>query len=55
MDKRVAWAFEETGKMKGAIPTEWFGSLIPIKRERWIKAEIYKNGKWELFKSFESE
>ncbi len=55
MDKRAAKGFEETGKMKGANPNEWYGSLKPIRKEKWIKAEIYKNGKWELYQDFENK
>ena len=55
MDKRAARAFEETGKMKGANPEEWHGSLKPILEERWVKAEIYNNGKWELYEDFENK
>lgn len=53
MDLRAASAFEFTGKMKGANPNEWYGSLSPIKIDKWKRIEVYKNGKWELYKNFE--
>ncbi|EDP96746.1 hypothetical protein U8527_00385 [Kordia algicida OT-1] len=51
MDLKAARAFEFTGKQKKANPNEWFGSLTPIKNDRWIKIEVFENGKWQEFKT----
>ena len=43
---------ELVGVESGRNPKEWFGSFEPIKKENWIKAEVYKNGEWVEFESF---
>jgi len=52
MDLEHAKRMENVGLVKGASPKEWFGSLVPIKKENWIKAEIYRNGEWGEYKVF---
>ena len=52
MDLRAVKGFETVGIQKGANPIEWFGSLSPIKRERWIKVEVYKNKKWQEYENY---
>jgi len=52
MDFHMAGLMENAGIRKGGKPSEWFGSLLPIKMNDWIKAELYKNGKWEVYKVF---
>ena len=52
MDKEMAYRMENTGKKVGAKPSEWFGSLHPIKKDKWISAEVFKNGKWIEVESF---
>jgi len=48
----MAYRMENTGKKVGAKPSEWFGSLHPIKKDKWISAEVFKNGKWIEVESF---
>jgi hypothetical protein len=52
MNLIAAKTMEETGIKRGGNPKEWFGSLEPIKSDKWIKAEVYKNGEWIEYKSF---
>jgi|GEM_PF-5529299 len=46
MNLRFAKEMENSGIKMGGNPKEWFGSLEPITRENWIKAEVYNNGEW---------
>jgi hypothetical protein len=39
-------AMEESGIESGGNPKEWFGSLVPIKKENWLKIEVIRNGMW---------
>lgn len=52
MNLQYAKSMEQVGFDRGANPKEWFGSLKPITRENWIKAEVYKDGKWVEYKIF---
>jgi hypothetical protein len=52
MDLEQAKRMENVGLMKGANSKEWFGSFLPIKKENWIKFEIYRNGEWVDYKVF---
>lgn len=54
MDLEHAKRMEVVGLIRGANPKEWFGSFVPTKRENWIKAEIYRDGKWIDYEIFES-
>lgn len=36
----------------GGKPREWFGSMFPIGKEKWICAEIYENGEWKTIQTF---
>lgn len=53
MDVRYAERMVEVGIKQGAKPSEWFGSLYPIPMDRWIKAEVYRNGEWVEYEVFE--
>ncbi|MEN2402304.1 hypothetical protein GKZ90_0021120 [Flavobacterium sp. MC2016-06] len=46
---------EQAGLNLGASPKEWFGSLSPIKKENWIKIEIYRDGVWVAYKETPKE
>ena len=46
MTKFIASMLAESGIEMGANPAEWYGSLNPIGTNRWIKAEVYRNGEW---------
>lgn len=52
IDKNLALGMEISGRKMGADPSEWFGSLYPIKKDKWISAEIFKDGKWIEVESF---
>ena len=52
MNLVVAKVMEETGIKRGGNPKEWFGTLQSIKSDKWIKAEVYKNGEWIEYKTF---
>lgn len=52
MNLTLAKAMEETGIQQGASPKEWFGSFKPIPIDYWIKAEVFKNGEWIEYKTF---
>jgi hypothetical protein len=43
---RESGFMEQRGISLGANPKEWYGSLKPIKKTSWIKAEVYMNGQW---------
>jgi hypothetical protein len=43
---------EQRGKSLGADHKEWYGSLNPIKKNSWIKAEVYMSGQWVEVQSF---
>jgi hypothetical protein len=53
MDLKMAEMMEIIGIEKGGKPSEWFGSLTAIGINRWIKAEVYKNGEWVEYDVFE--
>jgi hypothetical protein len=52
MNLDIALLLEKVGIEKGAQPSEWFGSLFPIKKSHWIKAEVYRDGKWVVYEDF---
>lgn len=52
MNLEQAKQMELVGIECGGNPKEWFGSLEPIKKENWIKIEVYKNGEWVEYESF---
>lgn len=37
---------ESAGIAMGGKPSEWFGSLEPIKSQNWVNIEVLKEGKW---------
>lgn len=53
MNLKIAQKMEFVGKELGANPTDWYGSFSPIGINRWIRAEVYKNGEWEEYDVFE--
>ncbi|RXR17360.1 hypothetical protein EQG63_11265 [Flavobacterium amnicola] len=53
MDLTYAESMVKAGIEMGGKQSEWFGSLYPIGIERWIKAEVYKNGEWIEYDVFE--
>lgn len=55
MDFKAAQGFEKTGLLQGANSNEWYGSLTPIRKSRWIKAEVFKDGEWKLYEDFQKE
>ena len=55
MDPKIAQRMEYVGLTLGASKNDWFGSLSPIDINRWIKAEVYKDGKWIEYDVFEEE
>ena len=54
IDRQSSLEMEATGISCGARPKEWFGSLYPITNDRWIKAEVFKNGEWTVYKEFKN-
>jgi hypothetical protein len=52
MNLEQAKRMELTGIEIGGNPKEWFGSFDPIKKENWIRAEVFKNGEWTEYQSF---
>lgn len=52
MNLEQAKRMELAGIELGGNPKEWFGSFEPIKKENWIKAEVFKNGEWTEYESF---
>ncbi|CAM4387925.1 hypothetical protein [Flavobacterium terrigena] len=52
MNPTFAEQMVRVGVEQGGKPSEWFGSLYPITKDKWIKAEIYKNGEWVEYKVF---
>lgn len=55
MRSRDADRMELQGIQKGGSPSEWFGSFSPIDINRWIRAEVYRNGEWVEYDVFEEE
>ena len=55
MKSRVADAMELQGIQKGGSPSEWFGSFSPIDINRWIRAEVFRDGEWIEYDVFEEE
>lgn len=55
MKSKVADRMEVQGIQKGGSPSEWFGSFLPIDINRWIRAEVYKDGEWVEYDVFEEE
>ena len=51
----MADAMESSGIRIGGNPSEWFGSFSPIDINRWIRAEIFRDGKWVEYEVFEEE
>lgn len=54
MRKEHAKALEVAGKKMGGNPNEWFGSLVPIPIDEWLRIEIYQDGKWIEIINFEN-
>ncbi|AOW10531.1 hypothetical protein [Flavobacterium gilvum] len=54
MQKEYIKPFENAGKKMGGNPNEWFGSLVPIPIDEWMRIEIYQNGKWIIIINFEN-
>ena len=52
---KMADAMESWGIQIGGSPSEWFGSFSPIDINRWIRAEIFRDGKWVEYEVFEEE
>ena len=52
MEKNTAYVLEKVGLEMGGHPSDWYGSLYPIGINRWIKAEVYRNGQWIDYKIF---
>lgn len=52
---KMADAMESSGIRIGGNPSEWFGSFSPIDINRWIRAEIFRDGKWVEYEVFEEE
>ncbi|WP_282055682.1 hypothetical protein [Maribacter luteus] len=46
MDLNTAALMEVSGIKNGGHPSEWFGSLKPIRKEDWLGIEIFENGEW---------
>jgi hypothetical protein len=53
MNTTMADSMESVGLKQDANPSEWYGSLTPIDINRWIKAEVYRNGEWIEYDVFE--
>ncbi|PTT22850.1 hypothetical protein DBR28_19420 [Chryseobacterium sp. HMWF028] len=54
MNPFIASIMEEKGIQMGGKPSEWYGSLNAIKKKNWSRAEVFRNGEWVLFESFQS-
>lgn len=52
---KMADAMESSGIRIGGNPSEWFGSFSPIDINRWIRAEIFRDGEWVEYEVFEEE
>ncbi len=53
VDKKIIQSMEEHGIRLGASPHQWFCSFKPIPIDYWIRAEVFKNGKWIEYDVFE--
>ncbi|SHK54342.1 hypothetical protein [Chryseobacterium polytrichastri] len=53
MNMDIASRMELVGAKCGASSGEWFGLLFPIKKQYWIKAEVFRNDEWVLYENFE--
>lgn len=53
MDLKIAQQMEFVGKELVANQNDWFGSLSPIDINRWIRAEVYKDGEWVEYDVFD--
>lgn len=55
MKPRLADNMESYGIRMGGNPSEWFGSFSPIDINRWIRAEVYRDGEWVEYDVFEED
>jgi hypothetical protein len=55
MKSKDANNMETSGIEMGGNPSEWFGSFSPIDINRWIRAEVYRDGEWIEYDVFEEE
>jgi hypothetical protein len=55
MKPKVADTMESYGIQIGGSPSEWFGSFSPIDINRWIRAEVFRDGEWVEYDVFEEE
>lgn len=55
MDPNIARRMENIGLELGANQNDWYGSLSPIDINRWIRAEVFKDGKWVEYDVFEED
>lgn len=55
MKPKLADDMESYGIRMGGNPSEWFGSFSPIDINRWIRAEVYRDGEWVEYDVFEEE
>lgn len=53
MNPLIASRMVEKGIEMGGRPSEWHGSLNTIKKKNWIRAEVFRNGKWILIEDFQ--
>ncbi len=53
MNPKIAQQMEYVGAELGAKQNDWYGSFSPIDINRWIRAEIYKDGRWVEYDVFE--
>jgi hypothetical protein len=53
MNMNIASHMQLVGIASGASSGEWFGSFSAIKKQYWIKAEVFRNGEWVLYENFE--
>lgn len=53
MNPKIANQMEYVGAELGAYQNDWYGSLSPIDINRWIRAEVYKDGEWVEYDVFD--
>ena len=46
MSGKMAKGLARTGRAAGACPGEWYVSLKPVPKERWVAIEIWDGGQW---------
>lgn len=52
MSVQLADELETIGRKKGASPGQWYTSFRPVSIDYWIRAEVWRNGKWVEYEVF---